>query len=352
LNKGPDYGYTSGEVDVCCETKIRCDIERNYDYPGNDLQRIENIPSGEACAQLCANEQQCNSWTWGKKDWYTNICWLKTAVKGNRVKDDCCDSGLPCARGQGQVPKGPVQGGGQEVVTANPTEILGDEEVVTAYPTEIAGDGICSMQEANKLGKWLMSCPMFFIGNDPMMNLRACECFSTKKAAEPLIYEDCQEFVNWDGCLVPTKPKTGHKCSPGKNSPGENQGCCTAANPCPKNIGDCDSDDQCQGSLKCNLNKGPEYGYTSGEVDVCCAPPTPPPARLIVMHPRLPKSHKCSPGKNSPGEKQGCCTVADPCPKNVGDCDSDDQCQGSLKCHLDKGPHYGYTSGEVDVCRS
>lgn len=77
-----------------------------------------------------------------------------------------------------------------------------------------------------------------------------------------------------------------------------------------------------------------------------------PPMPLPMPMPELaPPAHKCSPGDNSPGENKGCCTKKDPCPKHVGDCDADDECQGELKCNLDhKGTKYGYSGRSVNVC--
>ena len=63
--------------------------------------------------------------------------------------------------------------------------------------------------------------------------------------------------------------------------------------------------------------------------------------------------HVCDPtgDANGPGEQSECCTVDNPCPLGVGDCNSDDQCQGDLSCAvLDQGQAYGYANYLVDVC--
>ena len=67
-----------------------------------------------------------------------------------------------------------------------------------------------------------------------------------------------------------------HKCSPGNgHGLGENQGCCTDANPCPKHVGDCDEDSQCMGTLECNiLSAGKQFGYSNDDVSVCGEPST------------------------------------------------------------------------------
>merc|ERR1719419_600515 len=60
-----------------------------------------------------------------------------------------------------------------------------------------------------------------------------------------------------------------HKCGP-HSSAGGSSGCCTKDNPCPLHAGDCNSDDQCEGDLRCNIhNQGDKYGYSNRKVDVC-----------------------------------------------------------------------------------
>ena len=43
--------------------------------------------------------------------------------------------------------------------------------------------------------------------------------------------------------------------------------CCTAANPCRLNQGDCDSDDECSGDLRCGLDNCIGFGVTDAD---CC----------------------------------------------------------------------------------
>ena len=38
------------------------------------------------------------------------------------------------------------------------------------------------------------------------------------------------------------------------------------------------------------------------------------------------------------GQDNGCCTTEEPCDEGDGDCDSDDQCSGSLICGHDNCP--------------
>ena len=41
-------------------------VEENVDFRGNDLKSREDVPSAEACAQICAEEDECFAWTWSK----------------------------------------------------------------------------------------------------------------------------------------------------------------------------------------------------------------------------------------------------------------------------------------------
>ena len=62
-------------------------------------------------------------------------------------------------------------------------------------------------------------------------------------------------------CLVPPTV-----CS-GKNSSLRYDDCCSPSNRCPKDFGDCDDDEDCQGSLKCGRNNCPP-GFSQD--DDCC----------------------------------------------------------------------------------
>ena len=49
-------------------------------------------------------------------------------------------------------------------------------------------------------------------------------------------------------------------------------GCCTPTNPCPENQGDCDSDNDCRGNLKCGEDNCPKNTGHS-KYDDCCYNP-------------------------------------------------------------------------------
>eukprot|EP00931_Biecheleriopsis_adriatica_P098324 TRINITY_DN7225_c0_g3_i2.p1 TRINITY_DN7225_c0_g3~~TRINITY_DN7225_c0_g3_i2.p1 ORF type:complete len:944 (-),score=82.85 TRINITY_DN7225_c0_g3_i2:70-2901(-) len=92
--------------------------------------------------------------------------------------------------------------------------------------------------------------------------------------------------------------------------------------PCPRGAGDCDSDSECQGDLKCGRDNCPW-----GDGDDCCYA-------------------DCS--ANAPNLRSGndaCCTGTYPCGAGEGDCDSDSDCAGSLKCGRDNCPW-----GDGDDC--
>eukprot|EP00797_Seminavis_robusta_P030257 Sro628_g178040.1 n/a (839) ;mRNA; r:20721-23488 len=94
------------------------------------------------------------------------------------------------------------------------------------------------------------------------------------------------------------------------------EGGCSAASPCMQCHGDCDKDEDCEGSLKCYRRPGdhssPVPGCaTSGTpgTDYCYEPST------YVLRLRTPR-----------------CSLERPCEVCEGDCDGDRDCRGSLKC--------------------
>lgn len=95
---------------------------------------------------------------------------------------------------------------------------------------------------------------------------------------------------------------------------------CSATNPCPAGLGDCDTDKECESGLTCMHNVGAQYGYPS-TMDVCAA---------------------------KEGEEAYCLTTQ-PCPAGKGDCDTDAECQSGLTCVEDVGASYTFAA-DVDVC--
>merc|ERR1711959_625873 len=75
-----------------------CKVEKDMDYRGSDLKRYHKVTSSTRCANLCAANKKCKSFTWGraKGKWYTNMCFLKHHRSGKRVKMNGVDSGAPC----------------------------------------------------------------------------------------------------------------------------------------------------------------------------------------------------------------------------------------------------------------
>lgn len=93
------------------------------------------------------------------------------------------------------------------------------------------------------------------------------------------------------------------------------RGSCGVNSPCGKCVGDCNSDDDCQGTLKCfhRTNSNPFEAVpgcqgTGGRLTDFCYDAT----RLRAA---------------------GSCTVDSPCEECEGDCNADNQCGGDLKCY-------------------
>ena len=98
---------------------------------------------------------------------------------------------------------------------------------------------------------------------------------------------------------------------------------CTASSPCGVGQGDCDSDADCQGSLKCFQT---DSGASVPGIDTASLMAIGDPTHDWCYDPAWD-------GEMRAWNKGGTgCTPASPCGIGQGDCDSDADCQGSLAC--------------------
>jgi len=106
--------------------------------------------------------------------------------------------------------------------------------------------------------------------------------------------------------------------------PNTDWSCCTRKKPCNIGGGDCDSDSDCAGNLKCGTdNCAADFsspGSNWGLVADCCFGATPAPTS--------------APGQCNgvPNVDWSCCTSSSPCDVGGGDCDYDSDCSGDLTC--------------------
>ena len=96
-----------------------------------------------------------------------------------------------------------------------------------------------------------------------------------------------------------------------------------ACHSCSELEGDCDFDDQCQGSLRCGSNNCPASFGFDAHIDCCYVATV--------------------------GEEDFC-TTDDPCVAGEGDCDFNDECQSNLFCGSNNCPDSISVSGSVDCC--
>lgn len=87
----------SEDVAVECHSSCGDLLEYNWDYPGGDLERIDDVSSSVVCMKLCERNADCRSWTYVKQlDHDTpRTCYLKASLQPGRRQSGCCDSGLP-----------------------------------------------------------------------------------------------------------------------------------------------------------------------------------------------------------------------------------------------------------------
>ena len=111
---------------------------------------------------------------------------------------------------------------------------------------------------------------------------------------------------------------------------------CSVSCPCEINMGDCDNDDECTGSLKCVHNIGKRINKRwSSKTDVCQQ-----------------SSWECiGRAKSRTKGSYNFCTSTCKCRHGKGDCDMDSQCIDGTTCVYNVGKNYGYWS-VTDVCLS
>ena len=70
---------TTAAATVPCPTS---GWEENSDYPGNDLAKVENVPTKEDCCALCTQKVGCAAVSWDSpaSKWKTKTCNMKSAV--------------------------------------------------------------------------------------------------------------------------------------------------------------------------------------------------------------------------------------------------------------------------------
>ena len=102
---------------------------------------------------------------------------------------------------------------------------------------------------------------------------------------------------------------------------------CSSSHPCEVCQGDCDSDDQCQGTSKCFQRNGDEQvpgcfgGFGTVGSDYCYEP-------FIGGN---------STGKTTLTMRSTECSISQPCEICQGDCDTDAECKGGMKCFQRNG---------------
>ena len=92
---------------------------------------------------------------------------------------------------------------------------------------------------------------------------------------------------------------------------------CSASSPCDEGEGNCHTDSDCAGRLVCGSHNCPQSAPGTSSITNCCA-------RELEK--------RCQAHQHSQAD---CCTRWSPCKLGGGDCDSDDECEGSLTCVRD-----------------
>ena len=127
---------------------------------------------------------------------------------------------------------------------------------------------------------------------------------------------------------------------------------------CGLNQGDCDSDDECSGDLRCGTDNCIGFGVTDAD---CCmvvgiaanaaniatntAAISSDAAKIVSISSDVAAATRCTGILNY---DPSCCTSTNPCGLNQGDCDSDADCYGDLVCGVDNC--IGFGNSFADCC--
>lgn len=116
---------------------------------------------------------------------------------------------------------------------------------------------------------------------------------------------------------------------------------------CAAGEGDCDSDSQCAPGSVCGMNNGARFGMPE-RWDVCI------PAHCVDgVKSGDEQDIDCGGAFCSPcaqvGEPEFCAGLSQGCAIGQGDCDGDVQCEVGLRCGVNNGPQFGFSSS-FDVC--
>jgi hypothetical protein len=167
---------------------------------------------------------------------------------------------------------------------------------------------------------------------------------------DPRYYDEDIEVLE-AGALRDEDIHSRTKADGGTN--GDNDYCADPAFPCDEGEGDCDSDDDCAGTLVCGINNGAVFGFVAS-TDVCW------PAHCedgiqsgdetgIDYGGSCSLIDSCPPPGVQNSDPQSYCTVECPCITGFGDCDRDTHCQEGLVCGLNNGGRWGMPPRH-DVC--
>merc|ERR1711936_395533 len=211
----------------------------------------------------------------------------------------CCTPLEPCGEGEGDC-DGPGDGGQHDGNAG------------------CKGNLVCGSNNCKKFGA-------YYHEKDD-----CCEKASRPLVVSPVLKNNTENIIP----IVP-QPQTSKRCR-GRNFPP--RPCCTPENPCPEGEGDCEIDDDCNGTLVCGNNNCKQFGNFFHQKDDCCVKPN-----ISSTEP----FQRCK-GRNF--LPRPCCTPESPCPEGEGDCEIDNDCAGNLVCGNNNCKQFGSFFHEKDDC--
>ncbi len=168
---------------------------------------------------------------------------------------------------------------------------------------------------------------------------------------------DCELRLLWVGqrrlCPLgperPSRPRPSSRRHLGGAGKADQVGAadyCSTSSPCAANLGDCDSDSECQAGLRCIDDVGADYGFESW-VDVCATggtDPVPVGGVVCTSDTQCASGYACRP--TEPGASTQRCQAR----ATLGNACSDDRDCAQGSCELRTGYGYVCTVAALDVC--
>jgi len=295
-NGGKDCPGDQWQEDNCMTQSCKgcAQVGKNTKSREN-AQLFSNVRSWAECSTKCSLHTSCTAWTWNHEGagTYAFKCAIMTGY-ASLVDDSNTVSGSRECSG---CPENNVN-----------LQDRVNNEVIAGVKSWVDCSRKCSAKSSCIAWAWAHEGAGAYALNCGLMDGYG------KKAVDTNVISGGRDCPGVDEC-------TGLKGS---------SACCTKDAPCKEKGGDCDDDQDCEGSLICGYNNCKEFNPDAEETYDCCIRP----------------EQKCN-GEEGTGS---CCTEDKPCELGGGDCDDDSECSGDLVCGYNNCRDFHPNAGPTHDC--